>query len=164
MASAGNTVLPVLIVSPSDIRRLRRELESIEDFLRQASLRQGGKSVKVPVTSRLLDSVVAANELNLLHKTDRDRLTKYLALLLERAPVVHISFASDPSAIFVGKLVEWLRANIHPQLLVRIGLQPSIAAGCVVRTANKEFDFSLKHAFEERKSSLIEVLKRGATT
>ncbi len=57
------------------------------------------------------------------------------------------------------KLVVWLRANIHPQILVHLGLQPSIAAGCVVRTANKQFDFSLSEAFEKQRELLIASLK-----
>jgi F0F1-type ATP synthase delta subunit len=57
--------------------------------------------------------------------------------------------------------VTWLRANIHPQALVQVGLQPNIAAGCVVRTANKQFDLSLRQSFAKHKDLLIEQF-RGA--
>ncbi|HSH55760.1 MAG TPA: hypothetical protein VK983_02970, partial [Candidatus Limnocylindrales bacterium] len=94
-------------------------------------------------------------KMNLLRKTDREKLLKYLSALLDKAPVLHMSFASDPSAAFMDKLVVWLRQNIHPQVLVRIGLQPSVAAGCILRTANKEYDFSLRQALDDQKPLLI---------
>ncbi len=155
MASAANATLPSLIVSPSDVRRLRRELEELDDFLHQAGLRQGGKAVAMPKTSRLLEELASTTNINLLHKPERDKLLKYITALIKQAPVLHISFASDPSASFIDKLVVWLRQNIHPQVLVRVGLQPSIAAGCIVRTANKQFDFSLRQALEDQKPLLI---------
>jgi hypothetical protein len=34
--------------------------------------------------------------------------------------------------------------------LVRVGLQPNIGAGCVVRTTNKSFDFSLRRFFDSK--------------
>lgn len=160
MASATTVLLPSIISTPSDVRRLRRELEELDEFLYQAGLRQGGKAVKLPATSRLLDELAAIEKTNLLHKTERDRLMKYLGLLLEKAPVLHMSFASEPSPAFVAKLITWLRQNIHPQVLLRIGLQPSVAAGCILRTANKQYDFSLRQALEGKKDVLIAELRK----
>ena len=71
---------------------------------------------------------------------------------------MHISFAADPSASFTEKIVAWFRENIHPNILVQIGLQPNIAAGCVVRTANKIFDFSLRENFNQSQQSLIDAI------
>jgi F0F1-type ATP synthase delta subunit len=163
MASASHTPLTTLIISPSDLKRARREVETVDDFLHQAGLRQGGKSVKMPQTSRLVEGLVSDSGTNLLQNTDRAQLISYLSDLVDHAPVLHFSFASEPSAAFMVKLIVWLRTNIHPQVLVHLGLQPSIAAGCVVRTANKQFDFSLTQAFEKQRellvASLIEVEK-----
>jgi F0F1-type ATP synthase delta subunit len=80
---------------------------------------------------------------------------KFLTLLLQKAPVMHMSFASEPSGAFMNKLIVWLRANMHPQMFVSVGLQPSIAAGCIVRTANRQFDFSLRQALEDQKETFI---------
>lgn len=165
MGKSGSGLLSTLIVSPSDLRRARRELETVDDFLHQAGLRQNavrgddGKTVKLPQTSRVVDALATESDANLLHPADRTRLIKYLADLIEHAPVLHISFASEPSAAFMSKLVIWLRDNIHPEVLVHLGLQPSIAAGCIVRTANKQFDFSLNRSFEEQRGLLVDSLK-----
>jgi len=156
MASAA---LSPLVVSPGDLKRMRRELEALDDFMHQAALRQGGKATGLPNVSRALQEMCDENKLNLLKKTDRDRLGKFIDLLVAKAPVVHFSFASQPSNKFLNQLVAWLRENIHPQLVVNVGLQPSVTAGCIVRTANKQFDFSMRQAFEKQRDLLIKTLK-----
>ncbi len=151
--------LPVQVVSPADISRLLREAETLEEFMH----RQTGQALEPPRTSRLLQEFAAANSLNVLQAADRQAATTFLQAIKAHAPVVHMSFATDPSAAFTAKLVTWLRTNIHPQLLVRIGLQPSIAAGCVVRTPNKVFDFSLRQKFTDQRGRLIDTLKAGTS-
>lgn len=159
--AAAPAILTPLLVSPSDLKRARREVETLDEFLHQAGLRQGGKAVKLPATSRVLVEMADESKLNLLKKTDRDRLLKFLAILAQKAPVIHMSFASEPSAAFMNKLVVWLRENIHPQLVVSVGLQPSIAAGCVVRTNSTQYDFSLRQALEQQTDVFIAGLKDG---
>lgn len=159
MASSG--VLTSYITSPGDLKRTRRELEMLDDFLSQSSLRTGGKAVKLPAISRLLEDIAQDSDINLLKGTDRDRLMKFLALLIKNAPVLHLTLASEPSAQALGKLLVWLRANIHPQVLVSIGVQPAIAAGCVVRTANREFDFSLRESLAAQQALLIKNIRAG---
>ncbi|HEX8182559.1 MAG TPA: hypothetical protein VF575_03065 [Candidatus Saccharimonadales bacterium] len=151
--------LTTMIVSPSDLKRARRELEALDDFMHQASLRQGGKALKMPQTSRLIDELASETNVNMLQSADRAKLLKYLTDLITSAPVLHFSFASEPSASFMNKLIIWLRSNIHPQVLVHLGLQPSIAAGCIVRTSNKQFDFSLTQAFERQRELLVSSLR-----
>lgn len=152
-------VLPTLVFGTVEIRRLSRELETLDDFMHQASLRgAGSKQESLPKVSRLLDATASENHLNLLQSADREQLAAALQQTLERAPVIHISFASDPSAAFLEKIVSWLRSNIHPITLIRLGLQPSIAAGCVLRTANHSFDFSLRNHFTEQRTLLLSSL------
>ena len=150
--------LPAAVVEPADIRRLSRELEELDDFLRQANIRKGGEATAAPKVTKTLDALADANGLNLLQAVDRAKAASFLDELVRNAPVVHMSFATDPSAAFTAKIVTWLRKNIHPLLLVQIGLQPSIAAGCIVRTNNKVFDFSLRQYVVERKDLLTKAI------
>ncbi len=149
------------IVGRIDIGRLRREIQGLEDFLVQAKLRQPGESLRLPRTSRLLEEVARDNQLNLLEADQRQQLTARLDEIKAHAPLVQMSFAADPSAVFVQKIVEWLRREIHPHTLLQIGLQPGLAAGCTVRTANKFFDFSLRRHFGDQRQLLID--KIGAS-
>lgn len=158
--------LPVLVFGVVEVRRLKREMESLDEFIRQAGIREPGKQAALPRVSRLLDALATDNGRNLLQEADRQELAQFLAATEQTAPTMHISFASDPSSAFVAKLVTWLRANIHPAVLLQIGLQPTIAAGCVVRTANKSFDLSLRQSFDKQRPMLLKALDadRAATT
>jgi hypothetical protein len=150
--------LPPLAVGIVDIGRLIRELEAIDETLHQLRLRHGGGAVKLPKTSGLLDQVVDKNKLNLLHQDDREELIGFLKMIKQKAPTVHISFSADPSTAFLEKLMIWMRREFHPYILMTIGLQPNIGAGCVMRTTNKYFDLSLKQSFADRSGLLIEKL------
>lgn len=155
---ASAFVLPVAIVAPADVVRIGRELEDVDEFLRQSELRKGGKNTALPKTTKSLHEFAEANGLNLLQAVDRAKLSSFVDELRGKAPVVHISFAADPSAAFVDKIVAWLRQNVHPQLLVQLGLQPTIGAGCVIRTTNKYFDFSLRQYLVQRRELLIQAI------
>jgi F0F1-type ATP synthase delta subunit len=152
--------LPVLVFGTVEVRRLKREVESLEEFISQAKIREPGKQDALPRVSRLLDALAADNGRNLLQADDRKELKEFLQDLEQTAPQLHISFASDPSSSFTAKLVTWLRANIHTNALLTIGLQPTIAAGCIVRSPNKVFDFSLRQHLSDQKSLLIEALDK----
>ena len=115
----------------------------------------------MPRTSSLFEEFGTINKLNWLLKEERLKAANYLAAIKDEAPVFHISFAADPSAAFMAKLVTWLRRNIHPQLLVRVGLQPTIAAGCVLRTQNHSYDFSLRRRLIGSRPILIESLRKN---
>jgi len=150
--------LPLLITSPVDVGRLIRELEQIDESLLQLGLRTGGQEVKMPKTSRLMDQTIELNDLNLLKPGDRSALKQFLIIVRQTAPVLHVSFGADPSVVFAEKLMTWLRQEIHPFTLITIGLQPNMGGGCIVRTTNHEFDFSLRRHFDEKKNLLIEQL------
>lgn len=154
-------VLPTLIFGSVEVRRLQRELEALDEQLRQMALRRDEK-FEMPRVSRLLDALASENHCDLLRGSDRTVLRDFLTYVLKQAPTVHISFAADPSSAFTAKIVGWFRANIDPLVLVQIGLQPSIAAGCVVRTQNKVFDLSLRNHFSHQTEALIASL-RGNT-
>ncbi|HEX7368435.1 MAG TPA: hypothetical protein VF261_02155 [Candidatus Saccharimonadales bacterium] len=162
MAEQGTWLLPNLVVGPGDVSRLHRELEALDEYLRQASLRGGedkADEVRLPKLSRSLDELAGLNKLDLLDEGQRDQAKQFLQALLKHAPVVHVSFAADPSSAFMDKIITWFRQNVHPRLLVRVGLQPTIAAGCVLRTPNHYYDFSLRQHFVHQKSLLLQKLE-----
>ena len=137
--------LPLLVMTPGDVSRLRREVAALDSYMHQQILRTPGQPMaKLPKTSRMLDEMAAANGLNLLDPLRGSTCHGFLSEIADPATVIHISFAVDPSSAFLIKIITWFRQNIHPLVLIRVGLQPGIAAGCVVRTTNKYFDCSLQ--------------------
>jgi len=150
--------LPVLIVTPSDLGRIIRELTVIDEQMLQLRIRQAGSDVKLPKTTQMMDQLVSGNKLNLLQEDDRRWLLEALNAIRQHAPVLKVSFSVDPSTVFLEKLMVWLRREVHPFALVNIGLQPNIAAGCVVRTTNRVFDFSLRENFNRNRDKLRRAL------
>ncbi len=157
---SGELVLPLSVVSRSDISRSLREVVALDDYFHQASVR-GSKDQALPTVSRVLDSMATANGLNLLQPQDRTRIKEFLTRLKANAPVVHMSFPSEASGPFLAKILEWFRREAHPHTVLHIGLQPELAAGCLVRTTNKAFDFSFRKRFEQSKQKLIAALEQA---
>lgn len=152
--------LPTLVFGLVEVRRITRELESLDEFLRGMAIRRQTK-FEMPRVSRMLDALATENGCDLLKGAHRALLMDFLKKVQEEAPAIHMSFAADPSSGFTAKIVGWLRANIHPLTLLQIGLQPTIAAGCVVRTTNHVFDLSLRSKFAAQQQLLIDTLNKS---
>lgn len=153
-------VLPTIIFGPVEVARLLRELESVDEHLTQAAIRSKDKRVPdLPRLSRMLEQLAAENNMDLHAPDARRKLTRFLTTVQLKAPTIHISFATDPSAIFTTKIVTWLRDNLHPYTLLQLGLQSGIAAGCIVRTKNKTFDLSLRGRFAEQHDLLLKAIE-----
>lgn len=151
--------LPPTVVGLVDLGRLQREVEAVEVFVAQAAARQAGKAVAMPRTTRNLESLCQHNKINLLVNGDRRALANFLVEVRNTAPRVHISFASDPSAAFMQKIVAWFRSAAHPLTIVQVGLQPNLAAGCTLRTSSKYFDLSLRRDFDKHKEILLKKIR-----
>jgi F0F1-type ATP synthase delta subunit len=150
--------ISTLIVSPSDISRLQRELIGLNDFFVAAQARQTGTAMQLPKLTRILNQLAKDNGVNLLEEVERDKLAAGLEKLEHDAPTLHVSFATEASPKALEKLVVWIRGNIHPQALVQVGLQPSIAAGCFLRTPNKTFDMSLRSSMKKNEPQLLKLI------
>ncbi len=147
------------IVSQTDLARLTRELNSLEDFFVSATNRQSGVSMKLPKLTRMMDDLCRENNVNLLDQDHRTQLGVRLKNLYDHAPRVHASFAVEPNPRALEKILVWLRSNVHPQTLINTGIQPNIAAGCKLRTANKVFDMSLRANLEKQSQYLAQLLQ-----
>lgn len=150
--------LPTSIVSTGDARRLRRDLADLEDTLQAIRLRTNAPVAKLPRLDRMLEEFASTNRLNMLLPDDRHHAAVFMDYVLKKAPVLHISFACEATRRFTTELIVWLRTNYDSEMLIEIGLEPNIAAGCVVRTTNKMFDFSLITHLKSQRSMLMEKL------
>lgn len=152
--------LPVSVVGDIDINRLIREMEAIDEFLHQASLRQPGTALQLPKTSKLFDEVVGGNNLNMLQVGDRQRLGQFLVDIKMRAPRLHVSFSADPSPLFMQRFMSYVRSHLHAYALVRVGLQPNIGACCVLRSTNQVFNMSLREDFKNKREILMRYIRQ----
>lgn len=154
MAHNRSFVLPESLYARSEVNRLLRELEAIEESVHAAKARP--EEQKTP--SRLLQQIIDANVHDGVSPSYQE-LTRVLTKLHDSAPVVQLSFATNPTSEFMARIVGWFRSEVHPYVMVQIGLQPSIAAGCVVRTPNQYFDLTMRKHFQEKRDVLVRQLK-----
>ena len=147
------------VVSPVDINRLKREIEALEDFFLSAQARSAGTSVQPPKVTFMLEQLARDNKHNLFDGSHRAALKAGLEAVNKTASVLHVSFATEPSQRITETVLGWLRSNIHPQALLVIGLQPTIAAGMVLRTPNKIFDMSLRTHLQKQEGYLVKLIE-----
>lgn len=152
MSSEPGISLPDTIASPLELGKVQRELFALDEFL-DATKHAAGK---LPFTSSSLQKIAKEAGLNMLQADDRAQLIKRLNFVRRTAPTVQISFPSDPSVRALRILVRWFRENGHPNTLITVGVQPNLAGGCVVRTATKEFDFSLQQLLKANRQFLAQ--------
>ena len=150
--------LPLGIMTKPDLHRLIREVEALDNYIHQNSIR-GKKSAALPRLTASLESLLRDNKTDVMDDKARAELRRVLAELLATAPVVHMSFAIEPSSFMTQKIVSWFRSEVHPALMLHTGVQPTIAAGCVLRTSNKFFDFSLRQHLKATQGLLMESIR-----
>ncbi len=150
--------LSMSVVSRSDIGKCLRELEHIDDIFHQAKLR-GKEPEDAPTVGRVLESLAEFNNLNINKPNDRAILIKFLERQKVKAPVIHISFPVEANGEVIGKILEWFRNEVHPNVVMYVGLQPELAAGCTLRTNSKHYDFSFRKRFEKSKQKLVAALQ-----
>jgi len=156
MPKPTTLALPTNVVTLSDVGHLLRELESVENKLLQLKMRNTDSPTALPSVSKHLEQLATLNKLNLLHENDLQTLKSLITTFKEKAPLMYISFSSEPAPDFLEKLIVWIRREINPNVLINVGLRPTIGAGCVVRTTNKYFDLSLRQTFMEKRQLLLE--------
>lgn len=135
-------VLPSSIVGRSDLTKLLREIESLEESIEADKVRS--KTSHSPKLSQVASDFIEQNDLDLADVARVTALKKHLKTIIERAPNVNMTFASEIDQKNLEKLVDWLRKETHPYALVSVGLQPSLVGGVYLRTPNRVHDFTVK--------------------
>lgn len=152
--------LPPALLGRSDISRVLRELERIDSILESQAIRTPESPQVIPSMSRALTDCVTLNNVMITDVNERQRLIKMLRQTKDKAPVVHITFAVDPIPAITAQITIWIRENLHSQALVSVGLQPRIVGGCIVRTPDHIYDFSIRKRFKDSEAVLISRLNQ----
>lgn len=150
--------LPPALIGRSDVSRLLREIEEVDYDLETQTIRTPNQPLTIPAISRALNETLTLNNIEVTNLDERKRMIDALRDAKERAPNVQITFAVDPEPSVISYLVNWIRENLHPRALVTVGLQPGIIGGCVVRTPDHIYDFSLRKRFKDEEANLIQAI------
>jgi F0F1-type ATP synthase delta subunit len=154
--------LPISVASRRDIVRLHRELRSFIDASMQSIMRHDNP-VKYPPISDQLRSMAIDNQIDLRDMKACEKFLEKLLKLQETAPSIHVSFPTEPTTEILQKITSWFREEIDPRIVIQVGLQPTIAAGVIIRTPNRQFDMSLRRHLYANRQKLGEALHRVNT-
>ncbi len=146
--------LVLSIQKPSQLRKILRELDVVENNISERHIREDDQSKDLNLSFNLKE-MVESNELDLTNATDLKKLRDFLEDLQTNAKVMHFSFSQPTSELVLNKLTEWLRKNIDPNVLLTTGLNNSVGAGFLLRTTNKYFDFSIGNVLRSNRELLV---------
>lgn len=153
-------VLPPTLVSPADLIRIIRELESVDNELESQKARAHGTlaSFHLPAMSLSFSELLELNRINITDGRSRMALKEQLRHLKDHAPVLHMTFSvtADPESL--RTLTEWVRRELHPQALIQVGLQPALVGGVYLRTPNHVHDFSLRAHMRDKRGLIAQKL------
>lgn len=152
-------LLPAGVIGRPDISRVIREIEKVDYAIEAQSVRAPGQPITIPAMSRGLVEIAGTNGITIEDLEARKKLLRELRNVKEHAPVLQITFAVDPEPDILMQLVAWIRQNLHPTALVTVGLQPAIVGGCIVRTPDHIYDFSMRNQFKKQLPDLIQSMR-----
>jgi hypothetical protein len=138
-------VLPPSITGLVEVSRLLREIEAVDYDFESQSIRNPSKTAVVPAISRRLSELCEVNSMTVEDADARKSLISRLRIAKDKAPVLHIAFATEPEPAILTQLVAWTRQKLHPAALITVGVQPGLVGGCVVRTPDHIYDFSFRN-------------------
>jgi hypothetical protein len=151
---------PSALIGRSELARLLRELETLDNELESQRARSHGEKVgyHMPNMSRALDDFLTVNKIDVANDHARMEIRATLRKLKEHAPVVHMTFATDADPESLQQIVAWIRKELHPQALISVGLQPALIGGVYIRTPNHVHDLSLRSHMKDSRSVIVEAL------
>lgn len=150
--------IPENIITKQDLIKIHRELRGYMDKINQSILRHK-KADDTPLISDKLLDIAQINQINLQDDSSCNYLLDQLDALMKNSPIIHVSFPSEPPQDLVKSLIKWFRKEVNQNIFFVIGLQPSITAGIIIRTKNKQFDFSLRSSLAKKEPTLLEAIK-----
>jgi hypothetical protein len=155
--------LPKTVYQMGQIRLLKFDLASLIDQLDSLQNQELVTKDKLKVNHLLLE-LLEFNNLDYTKRSDLILLQGALESLESQAQILHFSFNQRPRPEFIYTLVEWLRGNIGPKILISVGYNPSLGLGFTIRTDNKYFDFSLAKRFSSHHQELVNLIREVTET
>lgn len=162
LSNQAQFALPPSLVGRPDVSRLLLEIEKVDNELETQAIREPNKPLAIPNMSRSLTEATTLNQLDITNRTHRQAMLKAMRVIKDKSPIVQVTFAVDPAPEIVLQLTTWIRQNLHPAALITVGMQPGIIGGCVLRTPDHIYDFSLRKQFTDNLPVLIEQIKAAS--
>lgn len=159
----SNFVLPNFVVSKRDIIKMQRYIELYLDAMLQQRVSKSTAQVDraTPKLTKKIEDLFSQNHLD-PNEVSLKAVHGKLEEIKEHAYNVRIAFASEPSDEVIGRVADWFRREIDNTILLQVGVQPSIAAGCVLQTGPHRYDFSLRQQLLGSTAKFITIMTKMA--
>ncbi len=160
--TAADFILPPAVVSKVDVSRLVADAERVDNELTTLAVRtetHAQVQTPQPMMGQQLTDFLKLNQLTLGSATQRSELIKQLHHMKDTAPIIHMTFAVEADPESLAQLAQWLRASIHPQVVIAVGLQPALVSGVYLRTPNHVHDMSLRAKLQAGHGILVKDLE-----
>ena len=157
--STPTFTLPSSVATKAQLLNLRKNLDDVLETMTQNRVRIH-EQVQVepsPSVSGALASLLATNKLHPTADVIR-QLQQWVEALLHHAPVVRLTFSSDPGPKELNRMIEWFRQESGKVVLLHIGIQPTVAAGVIIRTTSHRYDLSLRAELLKRTDQFVDAI------
>ena len=161
MSELPSVTLPPSLIGRTDMARLVREVETVDNDFEVQKVRDHKKpgEYSVPTMSRALSDFLQLNKIDISDSQARMKLKDELRVMKDKSPMIRMVFAAEPEPEFLQQLVAWIRQEMHPGALLTVGLQPSLIGGVYMRTPNHVHDFSVRTLLADKRNVLTEELE-----
>ena len=162
MKSTKSFKLPNTLYSSDQLEFVLEEIERLIETERSEHIKQTlhpeNSLVRLPALSIDLKALVSLNEQFGIN--DLKEISKIINNVKTQAVQLEFIVAAWPTEVFLEQLATWLRAEIHPHSFIRVTVRRGIAGGCVLKSANRIYDWSFRTRITESKGYIREVLAR----
>ena len=86
-----------------------------------------------------------------------EQLLEGLKAFREKAPQVKLTVAGWPDTVVQGRLVEWFRRQISPNVLIKFVVRSDICGGVIVQTENRRIDLSYRELLINNRNRISEL-------
>ncbi|MEI7818595.1 MAG: F0F1 ATP synthase subunit delta [bacterium] len=145
-------MMPITFVSPQDLEDIRVYLRGL--MASRRAHRADSLASNIPAETlawlhaQLPDDSVQAVE----------KLIQQIELEFKDSPIVEILVAAPLSDLALAKLVEWLRREAHPAVMIRQQIDRRLMGGAKLRTSRSIYDLSISGALGRSREQLTEVI------
>jgi hypothetical protein len=153
------------VSSPQNLKTLVLEMRDYAHWFSQNEVR---KRINAKHSTDKPELSPAANAL--IHdweqkgSSDRKSLDELIAALEDMedaAPKVTITLAAPPAAGLKKMLVNWLREEVAPDVLVTFDFNSTLLGGMVLRCGSRIFDWSFRRQILDSRGQFPEVLRNA---
>jgi hypothetical protein len=154
--------LPSAVYSPQLLEAVVHDIETYLEWYREAKVQKkvGAKSTVAEPSHSAETEVVIKEWLG-----GKDATVESIEELVDtlknlNMPEVHVMLAALPNRAQRETIIDWLRNNTTPHLLVSFVADRNLGGGLVLRTPNRVFDFTWKQQLLNSRDKLAGILRR----